>query len=1019
MKDGIVFGCNDRAVAAPGAAPRPTMFGRKGICMPKQFQRRAFGGRTPIAIACAAAAAFCVAPRAHAQIATATIRGNITTQGDSPQPAANASVVATNAATGFVVRSTSNAGGAYVLQALIPGTYRLVVTAPGSQPTGQTITVHIGQNISLNLTLEAQPEVTLDTVVVTGVRDNRNSEVGTSVSPRQIDTLPQLNRNFLNFADIAPGVAVTTNADGETRLRGGAQGTSAINVFIDGVGQKQYVIQGGITGQDTSRGNPFPQSAISEYKVITQNYKAEYDQVSSAAVTAVTKSGTNEFHGEIFGDYSADDWRAATPAEKTAGAKTPSKDQQYGVSLGGPILVNKAHWFVAYERKTLDSPQTVAPGQGFTAAQLPAQYRGLLGAVGVPFTEDLLFGKIDWSIDDANLVELSVKVRREDEQTNIRDQNSAPWGSVKKTDETRADLRWQHSQDNWVNDMHLTYEDASFSPRAINSEPGAVLTTSDQNQLVLNAGGGRDFQDKKQNGYAWQNDTTYTGLEWSGSHVFKVGGKVKLIDLDAREQSPVNPQYYYDVTQPNSPAYRVDFGAPLSGVGDGTASSRNTQIGLYAQDDWELNKNLTLNLGLRWDYERSPSYLNYRTPADVVTALRATPGINQPNAGFNINDYISTGSNRKSYTGAWQPRLGLSFDLDADQQHVVYGGYGRAYDRNLFDYLQLERTKGTFASYTNYFDTPGHPCTANCLDPSYYDPALLPALANGTGAGREIDLLNNELKTPHSDQFSVGMRNRVGAWNTDIGYSHVESRDGFVFLLGNRLPNGNFFVTDASWGPPYNAPVAGFGSLLLGTNGLRTRSDALLFKLEKPYARDSGWGTTLAYTFTKAEENREFDQHYALDYPNLDSYGWKQAGSVSRHRIVATGTLDAPYEFVFSARITLATPTPRYGVNCLADTGDNTQCKVDQLKPGGDRAFIGPAIWGYRQLDMAMTKEFKVPGGILRLRGDLINVFNTMNYDGYNTGWSTNGVPNPTFGTPTGSLAGPTRTFKLGLAYAW
>ena len=957
-----------------------------------------------------------VAGPACAQLATATIRGSVTQQ-DTATP--NTSITATNVANGFVMRTTSNASGNYVLQGLQPGTYRILAKAPGTGTTGQMISVAIGQNVSLNLALYVEPEYSLQPVVVTGQRDNRNSEVGTNISLQQIDALPQLNRNFLNFADIAPGVAVSVNGDGEPQLRGGAQTSSAINVFIDGIGQKQYVIQGGITGQDTSRGNPFPQSAIGEYKVITQNYKAEYDQLSSAAVAAVTKSGGNEFHGEVFIDHSSEAWRAPTPAETAAGGKSPSRDDQYGIAMGGPIVINKMHWFLAYERKTIDSPQTVTPGQNISAAQLPAQFRSQLGSVAVPFTEDLLFGKIDFSPDDRNLFELNVKLRYEDEQTNIRDQNTAAWGTTKKTDETRLDLRWQRSTDTWVNDAHLTYEDASFSPRAINSGQGTILTTADQNAIVLNAGAGRDFQDKAQKGYSLQNDATYTGFEWSGSHVIKFGAKLKLIELEASEQSPVNPQYYYDITQGFGTPYRVDFGAPIAGVGNGSVSSRNQQLGLYAQDDWELNKNLSLNLGLRWDYERTPSYLNYVTPGDVVAGLRSTPGINAPGAGFDINDYISNGSNRRSFTNAWQPRVGFSFDLNADQQHVLFGGYGRAYDRNLFDYLQLEQTKGSFATYTRYFNAPGHSCSDNnCLAPAYLDPALLPSLATSTGAGREIDLIDNNIKTPYSDQFSFGMRNRIGPWNTEATLSHIVSKDGFVFLLGNRRPDGSFFVAPATWGPPYDSRVNGYGSLLLGTNGIETRSDSLMLKAEKPYTRDSGWGATLAYTYTDAKENREFNQHYALDYPNLDGYGWKRAAGVSKHRVVLTGVHDAPFGFVTSARLTLASNAPRYGTNCVNDPpppNNNTQCFIDQIIPGGDRFLIGGPIWGYRQVDVAVSKEIKVPGGTLRLRGDLINLFNSMNYDGYNTTFGNNGVPN----TPTGSLLGPTRTFKLGLAYAW
>src|SRR5690606_39633695 len=89
-----------------------------------------------------------------------------------------------------------------------------------------------------------------------------------------------------------------------------------INVYIDGVGQKGYTLPGGVGGQDSTRGNPFPQSAIGEYKVITSNYKAEFDQISSAAVVAATRSGSNEFEGSFFWDRTSTDWRTATRSEE-------------------------------------------------------------------------------------------------------------------------------------------------------------------------------------------------------------------------------------------------------------------------------------------------------------------------------------------------------------------------------------------------------------------------------------------------------------------------------------------------------------------------------------------------------------------------------------------------------------------------------------------------------------------------------------------------------------------------------
>src|SRR5258708_7864407 len=241
---------------------------------------------------------------AMAQMSTSVIRGHVVL-GTAPAKA-GAQVVATNVAAGYSAHGVTRDDGSYVLTGLPPGSYRIEVSAPGFDQTTQVVTVQVGQTADIDIVVSGNA-ARIETITVAGDRllETKTSEIAPYVTPRQMERLPQVTRNFLSFADLAPGVAFITQADGSTKLQGGAQASSAVNVFIDGVSQKNYVLQGGITGQDSSRGNPFPQSAIGEYKVITQNYKAEFDQISSAAITAVTRSGTNEFHVDGFWDHSS------------------------------------------------------------------------------------------------------------------------------------------------------------------------------------------------------------------------------------------------------------------------------------------------------------------------------------------------------------------------------------------------------------------------------------------------------------------------------------------------------------------------------------------------------------------------------------------------------------------------------------------------------------------------------------------------------------------------------------------
>ena len=251
--------------------------------------------------ALAAAVALALGGGAQAQLSTATITGQVSA---AQAPAkAGLVVLATNQATGNTTRTTTRADGSYVLAGLAPGSYQLSIDGQKSQ----VITVAIGETAQVNLSAGGGQQVTI--VGTLGRKDVRNSEVGTNVPPRTINALPQVTRNFLSFADLAPGARFETEGDMAT-VRGGGQDRNNINVYIDGVSQKNNILRGGALGMDSSRGNPFPQSAIAEYKVVTQNYKAEFDQVSATAITAVTKSGTNQLHGEVFYDYTSDKFTA-------------------------------------------------------------------------------------------------------------------------------------------------------------------------------------------------------------------------------------------------------------------------------------------------------------------------------------------------------------------------------------------------------------------------------------------------------------------------------------------------------------------------------------------------------------------------------------------------------------------------------------------------------------------------------------------------------------------------------------
>ncbi|GAB3033251.1 TonB-dependent receptor [Oleiagrimonas citrea] len=942
---------------------------------------------------------------------------NATVRGDGPP---NATVTAFNVATGTTRRTQVNADGHYALVGLPPGTYQ-IDAGPG---TGRTLTLSVASTTSLNFpkngaskTPSTANATELGAVQVSAINlpEVKTSEVGTTITQQQIQSLPQASRNFLEFADIVPGMQFSVAGTSKnTSLQGGAQSPNGVNVYIDGISQKSYVMGGGIAGQNASQGNPFPQLAIGEYKVITSNYKAEYDQVTSAAVTSVTKSGTNEFHGEVFSRYTSDKFRARTPAENAKNKKTTSQEKEYGVAVGGPIIKDKMHFFFTYEGKRFNSPTAVTPPDTTaTAVQyLPADVQAQFGPANNPFQENLYFGKIDWEPTDRDRFELTARVRKEHTNSGIGNGTAASAGVNQINDDKRYALKWAHSADAWYNEMTVSHQSTFFQPTPLNLGNGAIYTYGDANNAqIIDTGPASPLaaQNKGQKGWTFKDDLTLNDLEWAGNHVVKMGVTYRDLTLTAADASDINPQYYYNVTSSGTDSlpYKAFFTKPVTGLGSlaPVVTTKDKQYGAYIQDDWDVTDKLQVNLGIRWDYEDNPSYTGFVTPPNVVAALQGTNpyAVGTPyegetyaqalaRGGINVNDYISNGHQRSNKKNEWQPRLGFSYDMFGDEAHVFHGGWGRSYDRNLYNYLQLETTKSALPQFTVYFQNPnngqclnnGTPCYA--WDPSYASLAGLQALVQA-GNGGEVDLLNNNLKVPYSDQASLGMSNKIGDWQTDVTFTRVQYHNGFAFILGNRYPNGDFFQNHSQ---PWGDGVPGFGSLILGTNGIETRNNEILVSAQKPYTKQSGWGATFAYTMTNAHQNRSVTEHYSFDYATIQDYPFVTSNAAPKHRIVATGTFSGPWGIVLGAKLTLATPTPLNSNACYFPnaqfpngvTFDNgSYCHTVAIKPQGQGRFlVGGKIWGYRDVDFQATKNFNVGHGVtMYARFDLINVFNWKN----------------------------------------
>lgn len=951
--------------------------------------RRLFGGS--IALVAAALLVLPVTETALAQESGATLRGTV-----ASQDAAGAGVEVTvrDVERGYTNSTRTRADGSYIFVNLKPGTYDVIVGG-----SSERVTLLVGQTAGLDFEIADRAETeAIEEIIVVGTRIVRFSggEIGTNITPEMLERLPQTDRNFLAFADLAPGVQVNQGAGGEVHIRGGAQNINKVNVFLDGVSQKDYVLKGGITGQDTSRGNPFPQSAVGEYKVITQNYKAEYEHVSSAVITAVTKSGTNDFSADIFFDMTDEDLRESEPNETDG--KTASSTEQYGATFSGPIIRDRLHFLVAYERKDFETPRDVTGGNAIGNVTLTPEYEALLGRFPGTFEEDLFFGKLDWWINDEHSIEFSYKYRDE-VGFNFGGNRVESNAGTAVVEEERFSFRHTFARDDFQNELRLSTEDVFWAQQPASFSNAQILELATRNR-ILQVGGNAGYQTKGQDGWTLGNDFTWFGIE---DHVIKVGVRYSQIDLNILQQNNFNPQYHYNV-EVNGPGtfavdtpYKVRWFVPASGndVG-GSFVSEQKQYGFFIQDDWDVTDRLTLNLGVRWDYEDNPTYTDFVTPANLVTTLENWPNIQDTD--YNYRDYISTGNNRDNFDGAWAPRVGFSYVMGQEGLHTLFGGYGRSYDRNQFDLIKNEVLRGTFATAEFFFTSastgdPDNDCDPmtqdNCVDwdPVYLTQAGLDGLVTDLDVLDEAHLLPEDLKTPYADQFSIGVRSDWGdLWSSEVSVSYVESHDQFSWYLGNRRDDGSFFAPGTIFGPPWGFGLPDRGRhLIIGQNDGETETTALFLKLGRAHA--DTWGFNVAYTYTDATENRITSGSFNLAYPTQDGYGTYKVVDVSEHRLVMTGTYDLPWEILATGKFTYRSSPYKQFLN---------------LSNGGGQQFfdrLDPSDGDFQSFDVSLLKNFDtsfaVDGSEAWVRLDVINLFNNSNYRNFVLGFN-----NAEFGQP-------------------
>jgi hypothetical protein len=548
-----------------------------------------------------------------------------------------------------------------------------------------------------------------------------------------------------------------------------------------------------------------------------------------------------------------------------------------------------------------------------------------------------------------------------------------------------------------------------------------------------------------------------------GEHTLKFGGQLAQLDLSRTVINAFNGRYYFANPGP-VPNFDFNTAQPIQAriniQPSATVDAKDLQVGLYVQDEWKPDNHWTINMGLRWDYESNANNNKYVTPAAIATALRNNLGWQA--RGIDAEDYISTGDNRDEFYGAFQPRLGVAYDVHGDRDLVFFGGAGRYYDRQLFIQGVIEELQNSFRQVDLHFCASGGPAqgtgtglsAANCAqwNEALRDPDNLRAFATnafqqGGLSGGAVWVLNNKTKMPYSDQFNLGVRKRFGQIQTALTFSHIRSHNIQMFTRANFYDNGWFtrrLIRDGAGNvigctdggdqwiidntpeqdfagcPATGGQLDGFsGKLNRGQSNGKANYNAIYITAEKPFTDQATWGFTTSLTLQRARSNvaQELNSDEFFNGPNLNTYGWNRVFGVPKWNWVTSGNWRAPYGFVLSGILTLNSgpafgniifPNPNNSV--ITSAPDGACCFANM----GGKFFPKQSI-GYKRLDLRVAKTFKLPWGHeATIDFEAFNVFNWLNRN-YTT-WTSGSGENPPR-TENSQVGNDARAFQAGLRY--
>jgi outer membrane receptor protein involved in Fe transport len=821
-----------------------------------------------------------------AQSATGAIAGTVVDASGGGLP--GATVKATQSETGAARTVTSSATGTFRIPLLLVGNYAVSAELQRFSPAKvANVVVTVGGEATVKLTLElASVKAAVTVSSEAPLIETTKTQVDSVVNERMIQNLPTNGRNFEDFVLTTPNV-VTDVRQGDISFAG--QRGTLNSLIVDGADNNNTFF-GQALGRTGSGRAPyqFSQDAVQEFQVNSNAYTAEYGRAGGAVINVVTKSGTNDFHGSGFYYYRDKSINAKDYIDALNGrAKAPYHFDQFGASVGGPIVRDKVFFFANYDGQRNTIANTVVLNVPAGTPTDPATQAGI--ATLTPLADswnrtqnqDVYLLKMDAEVASNNHV--TVRYNRQNftgggfENGGIRNSFQHTGDSLVKTDTLTGSLASAFTP-TLYNEIRGQYAKDSEPGSANSANPEATILQANQTVLVI----GRNFFSPRETTInRYQGADTVTAL--AGNHTFKGGfdyNKDKILNF-----FPGNFSGSYTFSSianfNNGIASRYVQAFPGPGTSGATTNPDLTDYAAFAQDEWRITPAFTVDLGVRYDLQtvRQPNVLN---PDPALVA-----------AGYLTNNIHED----KNNIG---PRVGFAWTPGGNDRTVIRGGYGIFYGRTpAIIYGTATSNNGINVQTVTFL--------GNQI-PTY--PTVFSSLPTGITLPKPtIFVVDPNYQNPRVQQASLGIEHAV---TNDLGVSlnylyvkgtnltrSIDRNIGSESLVTANVAGGGTVSYLKFSGP---VPFPNFARVIAFESTARSQYNGVTLELIKRYSHN--WQARLAYTYGHVLDNKpdqtavvpasSDDAKFAQDPANLTG-DYASGDNDVRHRIVFSGVWNLDY----------------------------------------------------------------------------------------------------------------------------